>query len=150
MGHTIDGKRVAAVVRSEVRERVARLATRGVVPGLATVLVGDDPASRLYVGNKEKTCEEVGIRSFGHRLPASTEQGSHVIKAIPLDMTSADKTRFMAVKILSGTVSPLLGERRRSHMSFRRPLSNPSRDRFKSGSRPPWQQPPRWAANYLF
>jgi len=74
VGHTIDGKRVAAAVRSEVRERVARLATRGVVPGLATVLVGDDPASRLYVGNKEKACEEVGMRSFGHRLAASTEQ----------------------------------------------------------------------------
>ena len=75
MGHTIDGKRVAAAVRSEVRERVVRLASRGVVPGLATVLVGNDPASRLYVGNKEKACEEVGMRSFGHRLPASTGQG---------------------------------------------------------------------------
>ena len=74
MGHTIDGKRVAAVVRSEVRERVARLASHGVVPGLATVLVGDDPASRLYVGNKETACEEVGMRSFGHRLAASTGQ----------------------------------------------------------------------------
>jgi len=74
VGHTIDGKRVAAAVRSEVRERVARLASRGVVPGLATVLVGDDPASRLYVGNKERACEEVGMRSFGHRLAASTGQ----------------------------------------------------------------------------
>jgi len=74
VGHTIDGKRVAAVVRSEVRERVARLASHGVVPGLATVLVGDDPASRLYVGNKERACEEVGMRSFGHRLAASTGQ----------------------------------------------------------------------------
>ena len=74
MGHTIDGKSVAAAVRSEVRERVARLASRGVVPGLATVLVGDDPASRLYVGNKETACEEVGMRSFGHRLAASTGQ----------------------------------------------------------------------------
>jgi len=74
VGHTIDGKRVAAAVRSEVRERVARLASRGVVPGLATVLVGDDPASRLYVGNKETACEEVGMRSFGHRLAASTGQ----------------------------------------------------------------------------
>jgi len=74
VGHTIDGKRVAAAVRSEVRERVARLASHGVVPGLATVLVGDDPASRLYVGNKERACEEVGMRSFGHRLAASTGQ----------------------------------------------------------------------------
>ena len=74
MGHTIDGKSVAAAVRSEVRERVARLARRGVAPGLATVLVGDDPASQLYVGNKERACQEVGMRSFGHRLPASTGQ----------------------------------------------------------------------------
>ncbi|HYR96623.1 MAG TPA: bifunctional methylenetetrahydrofolate dehydrogenase/methenyltetrahydrofolate cyclohydrolase FolD [Candidatus Binatus sp.] len=74
MGQTIDGKSVAAAVRSEVRGRVARLAARGVVPGLATVLVGDDPASHLYVGNKEKACQEVGIRSFGHRLSASIGQ----------------------------------------------------------------------------
>jgi methylenetetrahydrofolate dehydrogenase (NADP+)/methenyltetrahydrofolate cyclohydrolase len=74
VGHTIDGKAVAAVVRDEVRERVARLAARGVVPGLATVLVGDDQASRLYVSNKERACQEVGMRSFGHRLPATTTQ----------------------------------------------------------------------------
>ena len=74
MGRTIDGKAVAAAVRSEVRERVARLAERGVVPGLATVLVGDDPASQVYVGSKERACREVGIESFGHRLPASTGQ----------------------------------------------------------------------------
>jgi methylenetetrahydrofolate dehydrogenase (NADP+)/methenyltetrahydrofolate cyclohydrolase len=72
VGQTIDGKKVAATVRSEVRERVDRLVARGVVPGLATVLVGEDPASQVYVGNKEKACREVGIRSFGHRLPAST------------------------------------------------------------------------------
>jgi len=75
VGQTIDGKRVAAAVRSEVRERVARLASRGTVPGLATVLVGDDPASHLYVGSKEKACEEVGMRSFGHRLAADVSQG---------------------------------------------------------------------------
>jgi methylenetetrahydrofolate dehydrogenase (NADP+)/methenyltetrahydrofolate cyclohydrolase len=78
VGQTIDGKTVAAAVRSEVRERVGRLAARGVVPGLATVLVGDDPASHVYVGNKEKACTEVGIRSFGHRLPATTSQGELV------------------------------------------------------------------------
>ncbi len=74
MGRTIDGKVVAAAVRGEVRERVARLAERGTVPGLATVLVGDDPASQLYVGSKERACREVGIESFGHRLPATTTQ----------------------------------------------------------------------------
>jgi methylenetetrahydrofolate dehydrogenase (NADP+)/methenyltetrahydrofolate cyclohydrolase len=75
VGQTIDGKAVAAAVRREVRERVARLAERGVVPGLATVLVGDDPASHLYVETKERACEEVGIRSFGHRIPTGAGQG---------------------------------------------------------------------------
>ncbi len=74
MGNLIDGKAVAAVVRGEVRARVARLVDRGVVPGLATVLVGDDPASRLYVGSKERACAEVGIRSFGNRLPADVPE----------------------------------------------------------------------------
>ncbi|HEV7733601.1 MAG TPA: bifunctional methylenetetrahydrofolate dehydrogenase/methenyltetrahydrofolate cyclohydrolase FolD [Candidatus Binatia bacterium] len=74
MAKTIDGKVVAAAVRSEVRERAARLAQRGVEPGLATVLVGDDPASRVYVGMKEKACAEVGIRSYGHRLAATATQ----------------------------------------------------------------------------
>jgi methylenetetrahydrofolate dehydrogenase (NADP+)/methenyltetrahydrofolate cyclohydrolase len=73
VGETIDGKAVAAAVRREVRERVARLADAGVVPGLATILVGDDPASHVYVGNKEKACLEVGMRSFGHRLPATAK-----------------------------------------------------------------------------
>jgi len=74
LGQLIDGKAVAAAVRNEVRTRVTALTPWGVVPGLATVLVGDDPASQLYVGNKQKACEEVGMRSFGHRLPATTSQ----------------------------------------------------------------------------
>jgi methylenetetrahydrofolate dehydrogenase (NADP+)/methenyltetrahydrofolate cyclohydrolase len=74
VGEIRDGKRVAAAVRGEVRERVARLAARGLVPGLATVLVGEDPASQVYVGGKQKACAEVGMRSFGHRLPATTSQ----------------------------------------------------------------------------
>jgi methylenetetrahydrofolate dehydrogenase (NADP+)/methenyltetrahydrofolate cyclohydrolase len=74
VGQILDGKKVAAAVRSEVRERVLRLVAGGVVPGLATVLVGDDHASHVYVANKEKACGEVGIRSFGHRLPAGTSQ----------------------------------------------------------------------------
>ena len=75
MGRTIDGKAVAAAVRGEVRERAAQLlAARGTAPGLATVLVGDDRASQIYVGSKERACGEVGIRSFGHHLPASISQ----------------------------------------------------------------------------
>lgn len=76
MARTIDGKAVAAQVRADVRERAARLAARGVVPGLATVLVGDDPASAVYVRNKVRACEEVGMRSFGHHLPGDTSQAA--------------------------------------------------------------------------
>jgi methylenetetrahydrofolate dehydrogenase (NADP+)/methenyltetrahydrofolate cyclohydrolase len=75
VGDTIDGKAVAAAVRGEVRARVSRLAERGTTVGLATVLVGDDAASQVYVGMKQKACAEVGIRSFGHRLPATVGQG---------------------------------------------------------------------------
>jgi methylenetetrahydrofolate dehydrogenase (NADP+) / methenyltetrahydrofolate cyclohydrolase len=78
VGQIIDGKSVAAAVRGEVRERVARLASAGIVPGLATVLVGDDPASRVYVENKRKACEEVGMRSLGHRLPADVGEAALV------------------------------------------------------------------------
>jgi methylenetetrahydrofolate dehydrogenase (NADP+)/methenyltetrahydrofolate cyclohydrolase len=72
MARLIDGKAVAAVVKDGVRARVAALRTRGVVPGLATVLVGDDAASQVYVRNKQKACEAVGMRSLGHRLPGTT------------------------------------------------------------------------------
>lgn len=75
MGTSIDGKAVAAAVRSEVRARVERLRAKGVVPGLATVLVGEDAASRLYVGNKERACVEVGMESIGRRFPAHTSEG---------------------------------------------------------------------------
>jgi methylenetetrahydrofolate dehydrogenase (NADP+) / methenyltetrahydrofolate cyclohydrolase len=71
MGEILDGKAVAERVRTEVGRRVVVLAARGVVPGLATVLVGDDPASRVYVGSKEKGCAALGMRSFGHRLPST-------------------------------------------------------------------------------
>ena len=71
----IDGKAVAQQVRDEVRVAAQRLRNdHGVVPGLGVVLVGDDPASRVYVRNKEKACAEVGIRSAEHLLPASVPE----------------------------------------------------------------------------
>jgi methylenetetrahydrofolate dehydrogenase (NADP+)/methenyltetrahydrofolate cyclohydrolase len=70
----IDGKAIAARVRAEVKAEVERLSSSGAPPALATVLVGDDPASRIYVGGKHRASEEVGIRSIGHELPASTSQ----------------------------------------------------------------------------
>jgi methylenetetrahydrofolate dehydrogenase (NADP+)/methenyltetrahydrofolate cyclohydrolase len=66
----LDGKAIAAQIRSEAAERVRALAEHGVVPGLAAVLVGDDQASRIYVGAKHKACADVGIRSEQVDLPA--------------------------------------------------------------------------------
>jgi methylenetetrahydrofolate dehydrogenase (NADP+)/methenyltetrahydrofolate cyclohydrolase len=74
MATIIDGVKVAAAVRARVAERVRELQSTGVTPCLAVVLVGDDPASASYVRMKERDCEEVGIRSLDHRLPAFTAQ----------------------------------------------------------------------------
>jgi methylenetetrahydrofolate dehydrogenase (NADP+) / methenyltetrahydrofolate cyclohydrolase len=72
----IDGKAVAADVRERVAAAVAaRVGDRLRPPGLATVLVGEDPASHVYVANKRKACAEVGIRSIHHELEADVEQG---------------------------------------------------------------------------
>jgi methylenetetrahydrofolate dehydrogenase (NADP+)/methenyltetrahydrofolate cyclohydrolase len=71
----IDGAAVARRVRRRLADEVAALVARGVTPGLAVVLVGDDPASAVYVGAKEKACAEVGIRSETTRLSATTSQG---------------------------------------------------------------------------
>lgn len=70
----IDGKKTAALIRDEVKTEVDELIKRGTTPGLAVVLVGDDPASHVYVRNKEKACEKAGIASFVHRLPASSTE----------------------------------------------------------------------------
>ena len=70
----IDGKAIAADVRREVAVEVERLGHQGITPGLAVVLVGDDPASKVYVGGKRKASAEVGIKSWDHDLPASTPQ----------------------------------------------------------------------------
>jgi methylenetetrahydrofolate dehydrogenase (NADP+)/methenyltetrahydrofolate cyclohydrolase len=70
----LDGKAGSAAVKADLAERTARLAERGVVPGLATVLVGDDPGSHSYVGGKHKASAAVGVTSFRHDLPADTSQ----------------------------------------------------------------------------
>ncbi len=70
----IDGKAVAATIREQSRARVAELKQSGVTPGLAVVLVGDDPASRAYVRSKDKMCQELGLHSVRHELPADTTQ----------------------------------------------------------------------------
>jgi len=74
LARDIDGKAIAARVLEEVRTDVAGLASQGVFPALAVLLVGDDPASHVYVRNKLQRAEEVGIRSLEYRLPESTGQ----------------------------------------------------------------------------
>lgn len=74
MGKIIDGKAIAADIREDIAADVAALKEQGVTPGLAVVLVGDDPASRVYVTMKEKACEKAGIFSDEHKLPAETTE----------------------------------------------------------------------------
>ena len=71
----IDGKVISAKIREEIAEEVKELKqTRGITPGLAVVIVGEDPASKVYVRNKHRACEQVGFASFGYELPASTSE----------------------------------------------------------------------------
>lgn len=74
MAVIISGKEVSAKVRAEVKEACEQLKAEGVVPGLAVIIVGDDPASRVYVNNKKKACAEVGFLSEEYALPAETSQ----------------------------------------------------------------------------
>jgi methylenetetrahydrofolate dehydrogenase (NADP+)/methenyltetrahydrofolate cyclohydrolase len=75
MAQIIDGRSIAREIQKEIKEEIEGLKRRwGIVPGLGVVLVGDDPASHLYVRNKEKSCKEVGIRSEEHLLPASVSE----------------------------------------------------------------------------
>ena len=83
----LDGSAVLADIKAELTARVAVLAEWGVVPGLGTVLVGDDPGSRWYVGAKHRDCAEIGIRSFRHDLPAGTTQAQ--VEAV-IDGLNAD------------------------------------------------------------
>ena len=70
----LDGKATAGEVKADLKERVAALATRGILPGLGTILVGDDPGSRAYVGGKHRDCAQVGVASIRRDLPASATQ----------------------------------------------------------------------------
>ncbi len=71
---TLDGTAILSTIKEELKARVAALAARGVVPGLGTVLVGDDPASHWYVGAKHRDCAEIGITSLRRDLPADSAQ----------------------------------------------------------------------------
>jgi len=77
----LDGKAIAAAVKNELSDRVAALRARGITPGLAAVLVGDDPASKVYVGGKRKDAAEIGMNSIDADLPGDTSQ-EHLLKVV--------------------------------------------------------------------
>ncbi|MFO7902758.1 MAG: bifunctional methylenetetrahydrofolate dehydrogenase/methenyltetrahydrofolate cyclohydrolase FolD [Pirellulaceae bacterium] len=81
----IDGKEVAQHVRADLKKEVAALATRGVQPGLAVIVVGDNPASKVYVGQKGKACAEVGVHSEVHRFPEDVSQDTLLQKIAQLN-----------------------------------------------------------------
>ena len=84
----LDGKATASVVKADLAKRVTALRQRGITPGLATVLVGDDPGSHAYVGGKHKDCAEVGIESIRVDMPGDSSQADvdasvHALNADP-------------------------------------------------------------------
>ncbi|MBQ7037119.1 MAG: bifunctional methylenetetrahydrofolate dehydrogenase/methenyltetrahydrofolate cyclohydrolase FolD [Clostridia bacterium] len=70
----LNGKEVSQRVKNELREEVEALKAKGIMPGLAVIIVGDDPASRVYVNNKKKACAEIGVYSEEHALPHETTE----------------------------------------------------------------------------
>mgnify|MGYP002508923339 CR=1 FL=1 len=74
MAEIISGKVVSAAKRQEIKERVAKLNEQGKQVGLAVIIVGNNSASRVYVNNKKKACEQLGIRSFEYLLPENATQ----------------------------------------------------------------------------
>jgi methylenetetrahydrofolate dehydrogenase (NADP+)/methenyltetrahydrofolate cyclohydrolase len=106
MAGILDGKAVAATIRSEVAEGVAELRERGIPVRLDVVLVGDDPASATYVRMKQRDCAEVGIESRAHRLPATTPQGELATLVEELNAEAAVSGFFIQLP-LPGGLDPL-------------------------------------------
>lgn len=103
MAQIIDGKQIAEAVRTDLTDRIARLLERGVRPGLAVVLVGEDPASVLYVTQKEKVAESLGLHAVLHRLPATASQEE--LEAL-VDQLNADQA-IHGILIQSPLPAPL-------------------------------------------
>jgi len=74
MAKILDGKMVSQRIKDELKAEVAELKEKGINPGLAVIIVGDDPASRVYVNNKKKACEQIGVYSEEYALPAETSE----------------------------------------------------------------------------
>ena len=97
MATIISGKEVSAKVKSEVKEKALELKNKGIEIGLAVVIVGDDPASRVYVNNKKKACEEVGFNSYKYALPAETTEAE--LLALVDKLNKDDKINGILVQL---------------------------------------------------
>ncbi|MFV9672862.1 MAG: bifunctional methylenetetrahydrofolate dehydrogenase/methenyltetrahydrofolate cyclohydrolase FolD [Acidimicrobiia bacterium] len=93
----LSGKAVSAVVRAEVAERVASLRRRGHSVGLATVLIGDDPASKVYVRNKHRAADAAGMLSFDRHLPATASQSD--VEAVVTELNADERVDGMIVQL---------------------------------------------------
>ena len=85
MAMLIDGKKISAQVRAEIKEKTEALKAQGIHPGLAVIIVGEDPASQVYVRNKARACEEVGFYSVVEEMPESTTQDELIAKIKELE-----------------------------------------------------------------
>jgi len=97
MARIIDGKAIAAEMQEEMKKTVEDMSEKGVVPGLAAILLGDDPASHTYVRSKERACERLGLYSDVHRLPAETPE-QDLISLIE-DLNHDDKVHGILVQL---------------------------------------------------
>jgi methylenetetrahydrofolate dehydrogenase (NADP+) / methenyltetrahydrofolate cyclohydrolase len=93
----LDGKATAAKIKADLTTRVAALAERGIVPGLGTVLVGDDPGSQIYVAGKHRDCAEVGIASIRRDLPATATQAE--VEAVIDELNASDECTGYIVQL---------------------------------------------------
>lgn len=101
----LDGTATAAAIKTELRERVSALGEAGIVPGLGTILVGEDPGSHIYVSAKHRDCAEVGIRSLRRDLPASATQ-TQIEAAVDEFNDDPACTGFLVQLPLPGSVNP--------------------------------------------
>lgn len=116
MAKIIDGKLVSASVRAELAEKTVEFKKKhGYAPGLAVIIVGEDPASKIYVRNKKKACEEIGYNSFEYALPESTTQDELIalIEKLNADekvhgiLVQAPTPKHIDDKAVYSTISPL-------------------------------------------
>lgn len=97
MSEILDGKALAAHIKAELSKEVEKLGQRQITPGLAVVLVGDDPASQVYVRAKEKACLKIGVASFQHRLKSTTTQQE--LLALITDLNRDDRVHGILVQL---------------------------------------------------